>query len=65
MTRMSSLTALRPQNILDLILKERDLGPKDPMPTEYLPAFKSLWTDHGVQQAVSKGHEYALHDNLN
>lgn len=62
---MPSLTALRPQNILDLILRERDLGPKDPMPTEYLQAFKSLWTDNGVQQAVSKGHEYALHDNLN
>lgn len=35
------------------------------MPAEYLSAFKELWRDSGVQQAVGKGHEYALHDNLN
>lgn len=27
-------------------------------------AMKSLWADSGVQQAVRKGHEFALHDNL-
>lgn len=41
-----------------------DLGPKDPMPREYLIAFRSLWDDAGVQQAIEKGNEFALHDNL-
>jgi hypothetical protein len=27
-------------------------------------AMKSMWLDSGVQQAVAKGHEFALHDNL-
>jgi guanine nucleotide-binding protein subunit alpha len=25
---------------------------------------KQLWSDAGVQKAVSRGHEFALHDNL-
>jgi len=24
-----------------------------------------MWQDKGVQKAVAKGHEFALHDNLN
>ncbi|KAI5302946.1 hypothetical protein KEM56_000191 [Ascosphaera pollenicola] len=27
-------------------------------------AMKELWTDGGVQKAVARGHEFALHDNL-
>jgi guanine nucleotide-binding protein subunit alpha, other len=27
-------------------------------------AMKAMWLDAGVQQAVAKGHEFALHDNL-
>lgn len=27
-------------------------------------AMKAMWLDPGVQQAVYKGHEFALHDNL-
>jgi hypothetical protein len=27
-------------------------------------AMKELWTDPGVQKAVARGHEFALHDNL-
>ena len=27
-------------------------------------AMKAMWLDSGVQQAVAKGHEFALHDNL-
>lgn len=27
-------------------------------------AMKGMWLDAGVQQAVAKGHEFALHDNL-
>ncbi|KAI9884543.1 MAG: G-Protein alpha subunit [Watsoniomyces obsoletus] len=47
-----------------LINLERELGTKESFPQEYLPAFKSLWIDHGVKQAIVKGNEYALHDNL-
>jgi guanine nucleotide-binding protein subunit alpha, other len=28
-------------------------------------AMKGMWMDDGVQLAVAKGHEFALHDNLN
>jgi len=28
-------------------------------------AMKTMWQDKGVQKAVAKGHEFALHDNLN
>ncbi|OJJ60658.1 hypothetical protein ASPSYDRAFT_29187 [Aspergillus sydowii CBS 593.65] len=28
-------------------------------------AMNEMWRDEGVQRAVSKGHEFALHDNLN
>ena len=28
-------------------------------------AMSGMWLDQGVQQAVAKGHEYALNDNLN
>jgi len=27
-------------------------------------AMKSMWDDAGVQKAVARGHEFALHDNL-
>lgn len=27
-------------------------------------AIKDMWLDAGVQRAVSRGHEFALHDNL-
>jgi guanine nucleotide-binding protein subunit alpha len=31
---------------------------------QYLQPFKDLWADAGVQQAIEKGNEFALHDNL-
>jgi guanine nucleotide-binding protein subunit alpha, other len=34
------------------------------MPEEYLEPIKALWADGGVQKAILKGNEYALHDNL-
>ena len=49
---------------MPLIGIERELGTNDTMPVDYLPAFKSLWADEGVKQAIVKGNEYALHDNL-
>lgn len=48
-----------------MILVDHDLGPKEPLPTEFLVPFKALWADSGVQQAIAKGNEFALHDNLN
>lgn len=62
---LSAPTApLTSQEHVALIIVDRDLGPKDQLPDEYLHAFKALWADAGVQQAISKGVEYALHDNL-
>jgi guanine nucleotide-binding protein subunit alpha len=55
----------RCQKYIALILVDHDLGPKDSLPTEYLRAFKGLWADAGVQRAIAKGNEFALHDNLN
>ncbi len=53
------------QQYINLILVDHDLGPKESMPTQYLPCFKALWVDAGVQKAIEKGNEFALHDNLN
>ena len=41
-----------------------ELSPEEPLPAESLHAFLSLWQDKGVQMAMLKGNEYALHDNL-
>jgi guanine nucleotide-binding protein subunit alpha len=43
---------------------DRELARGERLPIEYLNAFKSMWADEGVQAAVSKGNEFALHDNL-
>ena len=52
------------QQYAALILKDRDVGRSERLPAEYLPAFQKLWTDTGIQQAIAKGNEFALHDNL-
>ncbi|RFU27259.1 hypothetical protein B7463_g9078, partial [Scytalidium lignicola] len=44
--------------------QEKDLRPYEPIPAEYLQAFKDLWKDDGIQKAIERGNEYALHDNL-
>lgn len=41
-----------------------ELAAEDPLPMHGLRAFTSLWDDRGVQLAMLKGNEYALHDNL-
>ncbi|KAK3673474.1 hypothetical protein LTR78_006708 [Recurvomyces mirabilis] len=55
-----------PSNIrfAEIIAADPEIGPEDSMPLDCLNAFKSLWRDHGVQLAIKKGNEYALHDNL-
>jgi guanine nucleotide-binding protein subunit alpha len=44
---------------------EKELGVEESLPPEYLACFKDLWADMGIQLAMLKGNEYALHDNLN
>ncbi|KAG0129296.1 guanine nucleotide binding protein, alpha subunit [Tuber indicum] len=50
---------------VELVIMERELGRQEPFPKEYQRAFESLWADGGVQTAVHRGNEFALHDNLN
>ncbi|KAF2858199.1 G-protein alpha subunit [Piedraia hortae CBS 480.64] len=47
-----------------LIASDPDISIDEAMPIDCLDAFKSLWDDSGVQTAIRKGNEYALHDNL-
>ncbi|KAI1085048.1 G protein alpha subunit [Whalleya microplaca] len=47
-----------------LLLIDIEISPHDSLPEEYLEPVKSLWADGGVQKAILKGNEYALHDNL-
>lgn len=54
----------RLQRFAETVAADPDLGADDPMPLDCLNAFKSLWRDEGVQLAIKKGNEYALHDNL-
>jgi len=49
---------------LPIIMQEKDLRPFEAIPIEYLRAFKDLWADPGLQKAVERGNEFALHDNL-
>jgi len=48
----------------ELLASDPDIGTEEPMPLDCLQAFNSLWADKGVQLAILKGNEYALHDNL-
>ncbi|WPH02470.1 Hypothetical protein R9X50_00533400 [Acrodontium crateriforme] len=48
----------------ELIAADPEIGTEEAMPLDCLQAFKSLWNDEGVQVAIRKGNEYALHDNL-
>lgn len=47
-----------------MITEEKDLRPCEPIPLEYLKAFKDMWADSGIQKTVERGNEFALHDNL-
>lgn len=49
---------------MNQIKNDPEIGPEDGMPLDYLHAFNTLWDDRGVQMAMLKGNEYALHDNL-
>ena len=47
-----------------MITSDPEIDTSSPMPAECLQAFLTLWNDRGVQTAIEKGNEYALHDNL-
>lgn len=49
---------------MELVCTDREIATEDAMPLDCMHAFKNLWLDQGVQKAIQKGHEYALHDNL-
>ncbi|KAM0528169.1 hypothetical protein ACHAP6_001999 [Verticillium nonalfalfae] len=49
---------------MELLLVDNEINASDPLPQEYLAPIKSLWVDTGVRQAIEKGNEFALHDNL-
>ncbi|KAF2237963.1 guanine nucleotide binding protein, alpha subunit [Viridothelium virens] len=55
-----------PENIKfsEVIPTEPEISIDDPMPMQCLNAFTALWRDQGIQLAIKKGNEYALHDNL-
>lgn len=46
------------------IMVDYEMTADEPLPNEYLEPIKHLWVDAGVKQAIEKGNEYALHDNL-
>ncbi len=46
------------------IMVDFEMSSNDPMPVDYLEPIKKLWVDGGVKQAIAKGNEFALHDNL-
>ncbi|KAL2268705.1 hypothetical protein VTJ83DRAFT_3551 [Remersonia thermophila] len=46
------------------ILVDYEMTAAEPLPEEYLMPVKKLWVDAGVRQAMERGNEYALHDNL-
>ena len=45
-------------------MEDFELSANEPMPSDYLLPIKRLWADGGVKQAIAKGNEFALHDNL-
>lgn len=53
------------QRYVSFLEKERELALDESLPLEYLPCYKDLWADMGIQVAILRGNEYALHDNLN
>ncbi|KAH6655743.1 G protein alpha subunit [Truncatella angustata] len=63
-TTGAELTNCCKQKNQALILVDHEISLNDNLPEDYLEPVKALWADAGVQKAVLKGNEYALHDNL-
>jgi guanine nucleotide-binding protein subunit alpha len=45
-------------------MTRQELGHNERFPQEYRTSIRSLWNDSGVNDAVTKCNEYAIHDNL-
>ncbi|KAL5321532.1 hypothetical protein ACEPPN_009491 [Leptodophora sp. 'Broadleaf-Isolate-01'] len=43
---------------LPVIMQEKDLRPYEPIPVEYLRAFKDMWRDPGIQKAIERGNDF-------
>ncbi|KAL1840488.1 hypothetical protein VTJ49DRAFT_440 [Mycothermus thermophilus] len=54
----------KPVKNMAQILVDYEMTAAEPLPEEYLMPVKKLWVDAGVRQAMERGNEYALHDNL-
>lgn len=52
------------QRYAQYVSSDPEISPEEGMPPISLDAFVNLWEDRGVQMAMLKGNEYALHDNL-
>lgn len=52
------------QQLIAHISVEVEIGANDNLPRDYLGPAKKLWQDAGVRQAIAKGNQFALHDNL-
>jgi guanine nucleotide-binding protein subunit alpha len=52
------------QRFAELIAADPEIGIEECMPHDCYIALNSLWADKGVQLAILKGNQYALHDNL-
>jgi guanine nucleotide-binding protein subunit alpha len=46
------------------IMVDYEMSATEPLPSDYLEPIQMLWVDGGVKQAIAKGNEFALHDNL-
>ncbi|KAK0619779.1 putative G alpha subunit 2 [Immersiella caudata] len=55
---------VRLQKNMAHIMVDYEMRADEPLPMDYLQPIKRLWQDGGVMQAIQKGNEYALHDNL-
>ncbi|PNY23627.1 Guanine nucleotide-binding protein alpha-2 subunit [Tolypocladium capitatum] len=52
------------QKHMSHILVDNEVSLEEKLPQDYFEPIKALWQDGGVKAAMSKGNEYALHDNL-
>jgi hypothetical protein len=52
------------EEYIGMLESSGDVSERQGLPEEYAECFKELWDDAGVQLALLKGNECALHDNL-
>ena len=49
---------------MEHIRVDHEVSANRALPQDFLDPIKALWMDKGVQRAIEKGNEFALHDNL-